>query len=388
MTHRSSLPTRALALIAAAGLSACATPSSAPRPSPAAQQASMDAPLINRSEVVAVVSSGEVATELEQTAARWGYALLRKESLDGLGLFLMTFDCPPGIDPREASLELERLTPRATVEANHRFDLQAQTAALPPPGARLYANRLIGWPDDGCDPLTRVGMIDGAVPADRFPGAVTRDFVEEPSPAARDHGIAVAELLTGDGRLRGVQLHAASVVADDANGAAYSGVEPILRALDWMVREDVSVVNVSLAGPYNETLAEGFARAAERGVVVVAAVGNSGPDAAPRYPAALPSTIAATAVDSRSEIYAKAVRGDHVDVAAPGVDVFAAGRYQTGTSMAAPFVTARLAADRGVRSVADARARLSRTTRDLGDAGPDPVYGMGLLSIQGRCPAP
>jgi len=82
--------------------------------------------LINRSEVIAVVNSVDVATDLEQQAARWGYDLKRKEMLDGLDLYLLTFDCPPGVDPHVASLELQRLQPASTVEANHKYKLQSQ----------------------------------------------------------------------------------------------------------------------------------------------------------------------------------------------------------------------------------------------------------------------
>jgi len=68
----------------------------------------------------------------------------------------------------------------------------------------------------------------------------------------------------------------------------------------------------------------------------VAAVGNSGANSAPQFPAALPSVIAATAVDADGQVYDKAVHGAHVDVSAPGVDVWLAeqNRYLTGTSVA------------------------------------------------------
>lgn len=358
-----------------------------------------DEALINRSEVVAVVASVDVATNLEQSALRWGYELKRKEALKGLGLWVMTFDCPPGIDPREASLELERLQPRATVEANHKFLLQSGTLETGPAFAskpRLYANQLIDWPEDGCDVTMRIGMIDGEVD----PMALSRQdaninrrgFVnDKASQAARNHGTAVAELLVGEGRLQNAELFAASVVAEDLNGVTYSGVEPMLRALDWLVREDVSLINVSLAGPYNEALAKGFDLAADKGVVVVAAVGNDGPDAQPRYPAALKSVLAATAVDSARQIYPKAVRGQHVDFAAPGVDVYiptrTGGRYISGTSVAAPFVTARLAVrKRGEEiSIHDIRSHLAEMTEDLGEGGRDPVFGDGLITSYGQC---
>ena len=47
-------------------------------------------------------------------------------------------------------------------------------------------------------------------------------------------------------------------------------------------------------------------------------------------------------------IYKKANRGDYIDLAAPGVDVWTAkagggGSYRSGTSFAAPFVVAAIA---------------------------------------------
>ena len=387
------IPLMSLAFI----LSACAATQQTSVP---LETISKDEALINRSEVVAVVASVDVATNLEQSALRWGYELKRKEALKGLGLWVMTFDCPPGIDPRDASLELERLQPRATVEANHKFLLQSEPLETMPVFAikpRLYANKLIDWPEDGCDVSTRIGMIDGEVD----PKAVSRQdaninsrgFVnKKASQAARNHGTAVAELLVGEGRLHNAELFAASVVAEDLNGVTYSGVEPMLRALDWLVREDVSLINVSLAGPYNETLAKGFDSAAEKGVVIVAAVGNDGPDAQPRYPAALKSVLAATAVDSARQVYPKAVRGQHVDFAAPGVDVYVptktGGRYISGTSVAAPFVTARLAIMQNQTNnimVNEIRSSLSEMTEDLGEGGRDPIFGDGLITAYGGC---
>jgi len=111
------------------------------------ETASEQGPLINATEVVAVVASNDIATDLEQKAAHWGYALKRKEPLEGLGLFVLTFDCPPGIDPHVASRELEQLTPQSNVGANHRYSFQAAltTAQVSPQTPRHYANALIEW---------------------------------------------------------------------------------------------------------------------------------------------------------------------------------------------------------------------------------------------------
>jgi subtilisin family serine protease len=81
----------------------------------------------------------------------------------------------------------------------------------------------------------------------------------------------------------------------------------------------------------------------------VAAVGNDGPASPPQYPASYPGVIAVTGVDSRNRALREAGRSAHLDFAAPGADLAAAlpGKGYTvvrGTSFAAPFVTARLAA--------------------------------------------
>src|SRR3546814_4413372 len=89
-------------------------------------------------------------------------------------------------------------------------------------------------------------------------------------------------------------------------------------------------------------------RARAGGMRLVAAAGNEGPHAAPVFPAGYPSVLAVTAVDASLQPYRHANRGDYIDLAAPGVDVWSArrgqgGRYNSGTSFAAPFVAAAAA---------------------------------------------
>ena len=344
-----------------------------PRESLAAQK---QTDLINRSEVIAVVNSADVAADLEQQAARWGYDLIRKEVLAGLDLYLLTFDCPPSIDPHVASVELERLQPLSTVEANHKYVLQSAMSDVPLLNSispRKYANSLIEWPAEGCEALYNIGIIDGggdtsSLVVSNSAAIESRAFISgKKAIEAQRHGTAIAEI-------------------------QFSGVEPMLKALDWMVSSDVRVVNISLAGPYNRTLDRGIQRAADKGIIIVAAVGNDGAQSSPLYPAALKDVIAATAVDSNADIYNKAVHGRHVDVSAPGVEVFVGdpntGRYVSGTSIAAPFVAAKIASDPRyvhAKSTSDVKNILSQGAIDLGVAGPDDVFGVGLMQADKGC---
>jgi len=234
--------------------------------------------LINRTEVVAIVTSVDVATDLEQKAAHWGYDLKRKEFR----------------------------------------------------GPLKYADALIEWPEQGCEALIKIGIIDGevnpeALVKDPSTQIIKRKFLgQRVGKLASLHGTAIADIIAGSGRLKNATIYNASVVGEDEQGIQYSGVEPMLKALNWMVSQDVKVVNISLAGPYNRTLERGIKSAVDKGLIIVAAVGNDGANASPRYPAAFENVIATTAVDSNMQVYENAIQGKHVDVSAPGVEIFVA----------------------------------------------------------------
>ena len=57
----------------------------------------------------------------------------------------------------------------------------------------------------------------------------------------------------------------------------------------------------------------------------MAAAGNAGPSSPPLFPAADPNVIAVTATNSDDKLFTGANRGDYIAVAAPGVDILAAG---------------------------------------------------------------
>jgi subtilisin family serine protease len=132
---------------------------------------------------------------------------------------------------------------------------------------------------------------------------------------------------------------------------------------------------------------------AARNLPVVAAAGNGGPGAAPAYPAAYPSVLAVTAVDQRLRLYRYANRGDYLQLAAPGVDIWTptaggSGDYRQGTSFATPYVTAVVVGllSRERLPLATLTQRLANNARDLGAPGRDPLYGWGLVQGGGGCP--
>lgn len=355
--------------------------------------------LSDETNVLVLVESALAANALEVNAARRSYVLVSRETLPGLGMVLLDFRRPPGTSGSIAIRDMQRMEGTATAGLDHIFRREEPEAEARRPGGRRYADMLIGWPSSGCKAVMSVGMIDGAIDETSaiFEGRaiVTRDFTDvwqEPSV----HGTAVAELLVGDGRLQGSRLHAASVILPGSpDRQAGAGVSEVIRALSWLDGEGVDIINISLAGPYNRLLERAINASVRRGTIIVAAVGNDGPGAPPRYPAAFENVIAVTAIDSAREVYGRAVRGEHLDFAAPGVDIFVdaapAGRYFSGTSVAAPFVTALIATGTTARSPArpgEVRERLGRDAVDLGPAGRDPIFGTGLIRASGACEQP
>jgi subtilisin family serine protease len=187
------------------------------------------------------------------------------------------------------------------------------------------------------------------------------------------------------------------VIAVDAfhtsGGDERSDVFTLTAGMDFLADRGVRVVNMSLAGPPNSVLETATQKLLARGPVIVAAVGNGGPKPEPAYPAAYPGVIGVTAIDRTGAVYRRAGQGDHVDLSAPGVEVWTAApvkgaRPKTGTSFAAPFVTAAVASllakepALGAEAIA---ARLAGSAEDLGDAGRDPVFGHGLVQAALSC---
>jgi subtilisin family serine protease len=237
---------------------------------------------------------------------------------------------------------------------------------------------------------------------DTFRGAsiqVARLTGEGLNPATAVHGTAVAALFVGDpdgrspGLIPGARLYAVDAfhrAGTDERADAFT----LVTALDLLADQGVLVINLSLAGPSNEVLEQKVVNLVRtRDIVLVAAAGNAGPTADPQYPAAYPDVLAVTAVDRRGEPWRRAARGPHVEIAAPGVDVWTAAsirgaRTKTGTSFAAPFVSAAAALlrDRFPDMTADeVRKLLVASATDLGPPGPDETFGAGLLTSFGLC---
>lgn len=204
------------------------------------------------------------------------------------------------------------------------------------------------------------------------------------------HGTGMAGAIASHRRLIGTAPEA-SLLAIRAFGGTEAGEDGttfrILKGLNWAASQNARVVNMSFAGPPDPALHHALEAAYGRGIVLVAAAGNAGPDSAPLYPAADPTVIGVTAVDAEGGLFAYANRGKHVAIAAPGVDVIVPapdGAYwlTSGTSVAAAEVSgvAALMLERAPSlSPDDIRNILMRTAKHVGTNERNPEYGAGIV---------
>ena len=182
----------------------------------------------------------------------------------------------------------------------------------------------------------------------------------------------------------------------------------IAEAIYYAADEGADVINMSLGGSADSlTLKNAVAYAYGKGVVIVAAAGNSNTDT-PHYPSSYNDyVISVGATDYNKDRAPYSNYGPDVDVMAPGgdtgedsnVDSYGDGVLQQtfsssrrlndfnyyffqGTSMAAPHVAgtaALLVANGNATTPDDIRAALESTTQDLGAPGRDDIFGYGLI---------
>ena len=330
---------------------------------------------VRRGEIVGI----DVDEKSMAIAVNAGFTVIDRAQLPALGSEVIRFAAPNGMDSA-AALDLMRSTDGlGSYDLSHFYGLlftpQGGVSAKGSSNIKAKSGTL------------KIGMIDTGVAGHKAFSKLslqTRDFSGSIKMVPTEHGTAIASLLASEGA---ATIYSANIFQSGV-GRPYTSADAIVRALDWMVQQQVPVINISLAGPRNKILDTLVGKASRMGHVIVAAAGNGGPTAAPAYPAALPDVVAVTAVDKDLRVYRYANQGRYVRVAALGVDVTAAApggktARQSGTSFATPHVAAWMARCTGSKSPATRLKcikRLEAEARDLGEPGRDAVYGYGFIS--------
>ena len=340
-----------------------------------------------------VMAEADVFEQLEEE----GYLFDRVSELDGLGFLLAEVAAPASFDLSATRAGIYEVIggDRADVDLNHLY-----TAGVPDASdadiAGVAPRELLTLPTDLSDLPLRIGIVDSSV--DKGHSALstasitTRRFVDNDTPP-NFHGTAIASIIASNdpsalGLAPRAELFAAEVFDQTEEQGEFASTVSLIKALNWLVTQEVSVINISLAGPPNRLLETALTRVRERGVLAIAAAGNGGPMAQPMYPAAYPEVVAVTATDNRGRAFRLANRGEYVDIAAPGVNIRhaqAGGGYaaSSGTSYAVPFVA--VAAARLLQLNSEPAAMLDAlyaSAVDVGAPGRDQIYGYGQLQFQ------
>jgi subtilisin family serine protease len=357
---------------------------------------------IVRSEILSAAANDSAIVR----ARSLGFVVAREQSIDSAGIRLVVLGAPTGMSTTKALRVLRSADPNGVYDFNHIYlgggaeavlsSSVAQSAASPAPAPGPGPGPVVAPAAGAQHPVMRIGLLDTGIDAAHpvFHDAHIHTWGCENSPVSAPHGTAIASLLIGRAAaFQGVQpdaeLYAADVYCGRPTGGA---VDALVGALGWLIQERVPVINISLVGPKNSLLQAVIARLVAEGFVIVAAVGNDGPAAAPLYPASYPGVVGVTAVDSQRRVLIEAARGPQVMFASPGADMAAAGSGHgytavRGTSFAAPIVTAMLAADittPGTENSSAGLAALAKKAIDLGPAGRDLTYGYGLVGAEYR----
>lgn len=258
----------------------------------------------------------------------------------------------------------------------------------------------LAWPAGNTGKGVKVAVLDTGIDYDHpdlvVAGGVNFVGTRDGSTTQTDwndnhgHGTHCAGIIAGRNNTVGAvgvapeaALYGVKVLSD--SGSGYTS--DIIQGLDWCVANGIKVASLSLGGGGTTSLKAACDRAYSRGVLIVAAAGNSA--GAVMYPAAYTSVVAVSATTSQNQLASFSNRGAQIELAAPGVSIYSTYKnggyaYMSGTSMACPHVAgaAVLAWASGLGSNAAVRQRLTSTAEDLGTAGFDNNFGYGLVDAQ------
>ncbi len=391
-----------------------------PKSSPVDIKAGLDLEQLGRPELLVVNATAKTVAR----AQALGFKSKGATSLSSLKFGVTRLMPPDGMSTAEAEALLAKAVPQAMVAVNRKYRLYrtasgsdtgqtTKRAATAPLSGTLtcgtsdhcFGSEIVGWRPElrTCASAVKIGIIDTSVdvthPAFAHKKIEVKHLAQSESgkPGPDWHGTGVTALLAGDassgtpGLVPDARFYVADVFHADTDSLPASDTLSMLRAFDWLEAKNVKIINMSLSGPPDVLIKQAIDKLVAQGVVFVAAAGNEGPAAGPSYPAAYDSVIAVTAVGQNLKNYRYANRGSYIDVAAPGVAIWTAmpgskEGYHSGTSFATPYVTAALAAIYArLPATTTADVLKSLAYKDLGEPGPDAIYGQGLLQAPASC---
>lgn len=235
-----------------------------------------------------------------------------------------------------------------------------------------------------------------------------KDFTRGPVPRSacedkQGHGTHVAGIVSADGGFDGKGIWG---VASESNLLIYKvcrndgtcWADDVASAVSYATGNGANIIVIGLGGRTDSFLVrDAIANSVKNGVMVVAAVGNSGPDKnSIDFPAAYKDVVSVAALADDSTVPDWSSRGindgdyfkeqGEIELSAAGVNIESTWldgsyRYLSGTSMSTAYVGG-LAAKLWDGSATSTRLSLFRMARDVWMAGDDTATGLGMPVIQ------
>lgn len=218
------------------------------------------------------------------------------------------------------------------------------------------------------------------------------------------HGTHVSGTVLANGKIVGVAPGASLMavkICSDSGGCwgddIAAGIYYAANGKDGVpgTGDEANIISMSIGGDYPDSTIKGaIDYAVSKGVLLVAAAGNDGPnEGSIDYPGAYAEVMAIGAIDSNENVPDWSSRGINdgddsvisereVELGAPGVSVESSYNdgcytYKSGTSMATPHVSG-LAAKLWQGTASETRACLRTIAKDIYPTGYDIATGYGL----------
>ena len=220
-----------------------------------------------------------------------------------------------------------------------------------------------------------------------------RNVRDETGHGTKVSGIIAAEYDNGEGISGMVGPFDVKILPLKVFGAGQTTkTSYIVAAINYAVKMESDVINLSLGGPIQSDIEErAIQRAIQAGITVVAAAGNKAEeDNRPFYPASYKDVISVGSVDEKNQHVKSSNYNESLTLVAPGTSIVTTingGAYGAGegTSFSSPIVAGAVAILKSLqpeRTPQEIKKILQSTATSLAEPGTIQYFGSGLLNLE------